>query len=82
MHVHDTDAALQGIFYTCKLGDKLWSEPSELLDELEAIKVRLRSSADFVSMEYVQLLTNRQELLLLGVTREGATKANMHAGEL
>ena len=30
--------SLKGIFYTCKLGEKLWRKPAQLLDTLERVK--------------------------------------------
>lgn len=66
---------LKGVFYTCKLGERLWAKPKLLLDELERIKALLGASADFVAFDCVQLTANRQELLVLGVTKEGASRA-------
>jgi len=67
---------LKGIFYTCKLGKKLWGNPTRLLDELERVKVHLGASAEFVSFDCVQLTANRQELLVLGVTKLGASRTS------
>ena len=66
---------LQGLFYTCKLGEKLWTKPAQMLDELEALKAQLAAAADFGVMQSVQLSANRQELLVLGVTRRGLQRA-------
>ena len=66
---------LQGLFYTCKLGEKLWTKPAQMLDELEALKAQLAAAADFGLMQSVQLSNNRQELLVLGVTRRGLQRA-------
>ena len=32
--------SLKGIFYTCKLGEKLWRKPVQLLDTLERAELR------------------------------------------
>ena len=63
---------LKGILYTCKLGERLFSKPVLLLDELDKVKARLAAKAEFVSFECVQLSANKQELLILGLTRRGA----------
>ena len=70
-----TGERLQGLFYTCKLGEKLWTKPAQMLDELEALKAQLAAAADFGVMQSVQLSANRQELLVLGVTRRGLQRA-------
>lgn len=70
---------LQGLFYTCKLGEKLWTKPAQMLDELEALKAQLAAAADFGLMQSVQLSNNRQELLVLGVTRRGLQRAEGRA---
>jgi hypothetical protein len=70
-----TGERLQGLFYTCKLGEKLWTKPAMMLDELEALKAQLAAAADFGVMQSVQLSANRQELLVLGVTRRGLQRA-------
>ena len=31
--------SLKGILYTCKLGEKLWRKPVQLIDTLERVKV-------------------------------------------
>jgi len=46
-----------------------------MLDELEALKAQLAEAADFGVMQSVQLSANRQELLVLGVTRRGLQRA-------
>ena len=71
---------LQGIFYTCKLGERLWSRPDQMLDELDAVKARLAAACDLVSIESVQLSANRQELLILGVTQRGLARTQRLAG--
>jgi hypothetical protein len=71
---------LQGIFYTCKLGERLLSRPDQMLDELDAVKARLAAACDLVSIESVQLSANRQELLILGVTQRGLARTQRLAG--
>jgi hypothetical protein len=53
-----------------------------MLDELDAVKARLVAACDFVSIESLQLSANRQELLILGVTRRGLANAERLAGVL
>ena len=61
---------LKGIFFTVKLGEKIWDKSETVCFEIEKIKQILGTSMKMKIVGSKQLPSNRQEVLVWGRTHE------------
>jgi len=69
---HFDPTVFKGLIWTIKFGDLLWSNQVDITDHIDDITARLcKASPLFELVQMTQLPSNRQEMLLLALTKQG-----------
>jgi 23S rRNA (cytidine2498-2'-O)-methyltransferase len=65
-------SSIRGIFFTVKLGEDIWSNKKEpLVNYIDSLQDRIVDKTTIVTCASTQLPSNRQELLLCGLSKLG-----------